>query len=112
VAHTCIGDILVHEIRFIDTFQIWLLLLLLYSDSLRAERSGDRIPEGAKFSAPVQTGSEAHPVSYTKDIGSFPGVKRPGRDVDHPPPSRTEGKERVELYLYSFYLYILLVLLF
>jgi hypothetical protein len=28
-----------------------------------------------------------------------PGVKRPGRDVDHLPPSNTEVKERVELYL-------------
>ena len=33
--------------------------------------------------------------------GSFPGIKRPGRDVDHPPPSSVEVKERVELYLYS-----------
>jgi hypothetical protein len=32
---------------------------------------------------------------------SFPGVKRPGRGVDHPPPSNAEVKERVELYLYS-----------
>jgi hypothetical protein len=32
---------------------------------------------------------------------SFPGVKRPGRGVDHPPPSSTVVKERVELYLYS-----------
>jgi hypothetical protein len=29
------------------------------------------------------------------------GVKRPGRGVDHPPPSSAEVKERVELYLYS-----------
>jgi len=29
------------------------------------------------------------------------GVKRPGRDVDHPPPSSAEVKEKVELYLYS-----------
>ena len=29
------------------------------------------------------------------------GVKRPGRDVDHPRPSSAEVKERVELYLYS-----------
>jgi len=28
----------------------------------------------------------------------FPGVKRPSRGVDHPPPSRAEVKERVELY--------------
>jgi hypothetical protein len=32
---------------------------------------------------------------------SFPWVKQPGRGVDHPPPSSTEVKERVELYLYS-----------
>jgi hypothetical protein len=29
------------------------------------------------------------------------GVKRPGRGVDHPPPSSAKVKERVELYLYS-----------
>jgi len=33
--------------------------------------------------------------------GLFPGAKRPGRDVDHTPPSSAEVKERVELYLYS-----------
>jgi hypothetical protein len=30
-----------------------------------------------------------------------PGVKRPGRGVDHAPPPSAEFKERVELYLYS-----------
>jgi hypothetical protein len=43
----------------------------------------------------------AHPASYTIDTGSFLGVKRPGRGVDHPPPSSVEVKERVELYIYS-----------
>ena len=52
---------------------------------------------GARFSASVQTGSEANPASYTMGTGSFPGVKRPGRGVDHPPPSGAEIKERVEL---------------
>jgi hypothetical protein len=33
--------------------------------------------------------------------GLFPGVKRPGRGVDHPPSSSAEVKDRVELYLYS-----------
>ena len=33
-------------------------------------------------------------------IGSFPGVKGPGRGVDHPLPTSAEVKERVELYLY------------
>jgi hypothetical protein len=32
---------------------------------------------------------------------SCAGVKRPGRGVNHPPPSSAEVKERVELYLYS-----------
>jgi len=41
---------------------------------------------GARFSAPVQNGPGAHPASYTMVTGSFPGVKRPKRGVDHPPP--------------------------
>jgi hypothetical protein len=40
-----------------------------YSDSLQAGRSGDRIPVGARFSAPVQTGPGAHPASYTMRTG-------------------------------------------
>jgi len=39
----------------------------------------------ARFSAAVQTGPGAHPASYTMGSGSLPGVKRPGRSVDHPP---------------------------
>ena len=31
---------------------------------------------------------------------SFPGIKRPGRGVNHPPPSSAEVKERVELCLF------------
>jgi hypothetical protein len=50
---------------------------------------------GARFSAPVLTDPGAHPASYTMGTGSFPGVKRPGRGVDHPPPSSAEVKERV-----------------
>jgi hypothetical protein len=56
---------------------------------------------GARFSARIQTGPEAYPASCTMGTGSFPGVKRPGRGVDHPPPTSAEVKERVELYLYS-----------
>jgi hypothetical protein len=41
-------------------------------------------------SAHVQTGPGAHPPSCTMGIGSFPGVKRPGRGVDHPPPPSAE----------------------
>jgi hypothetical protein len=38
----------------------------------------------AIFSTPVQTDYEARPAPYTMGIGSFPGVKRSRRDVDHP----------------------------
>ena len=34
-------------------------------------------------------------------MGPFPGVKRPGRVADHPPPSKRRGHVRVGLYLYS-----------
>jgi len=47
------------------------------------------------FSAPVQTGLGAHPASYTMGTEPFAEVKRPGRGVDHPPPSSAEVQERV-----------------
>jgi len=47
--------------------------------------SGDRIPVGMRFSAPVQTSPGAHLASFTIGTGSFPGVKWPGRRVDNPP---------------------------
>ena len=88
-------------------FNVSLLLLCgprylsRYSDSLRAGRSGDRIPVGARFSAPLQTGPGAYPASCTMGTGSFPEVKRPGRGADHPPSSKCRGHERVGLYLYT-----------
>ena len=67
---------------------------------MRAGRSGDRIPVETRFSAPVQTGPGVHPAHYTMGADLFPGLKRPGRGVDHTPPSSGEVKETVELYLY------------
>jgi hypothetical protein len=50
----------------------------------------------------VQTGSGAHPASYPMCTGgSFPGVKWPGREADHSPPSSADVKDCVELYLHS-----------
>jgi len=57
----------------------------VYKYIVWAGRSADRIPVVARFSAPVQAGPGAHPAFYTMGIGSFAGVKRPGRGVDHPP---------------------------
>jgi hypothetical protein len=53
------------------------------------------------ISAPLQTGSRTHPPSYTTDNRSFLWAKQPGRGVDHQPPSCTQVKETVELYIYS-----------
>jgi hypothetical protein len=39
--------------------------------TLRAVRSGDRIPVGARFSAPIQTGPGTYPVSCTMVIESL-----------------------------------------
>jgi hypothetical protein len=52
--------------------------------------SGDQVPVGARFSAPVQTSPGAYPFSYTMGTGSFLGVKRLGQGTDHPPPSSAE----------------------
>jgi hypothetical protein len=56
-----------------------------------------RFPAGAgNFSLyhRVQNGSGAHPASYPMgNRGSFRGVKQPGREADHSPPSSTEVKE-------------------
>ena len=54
-------------------------------------------PVGGEIFRTVQTGPETHPASCTMGTGSLLGVKRPGRGVDHPPPSSAEVKDRVEL---------------
>jgi hypothetical protein len=41
----------------------------------------------------VQTGSEAHQVSYPMGTtNSFPGIKRPGCEANHSPPTSVEFK--------------------
>jgi hypothetical protein len=55
----------------------------------------------SRFSVPIQNGTVAHPASCAMRTGAFLRVKRPGGDVDHPPPSSAKVKERVELYFYS-----------
>jgi hypothetical protein len=66
---------------------------------------GFRIPAGAgnvSLRHRVHTSAGAHSFSYRMgNGGSFPGLKRPERKVDHTPPSSAEAKECVELYLHS-----------
>ena len=66
-----------------------------YSDFLRAGRSGDRIPVGARFSASVQTGPEAHPASCAMGTGSFSGV-RCGRGVTLTPHPLLLPRSKIE----------------
>jgi len=65
--------------------KIWSEQLSRHNESLQTGLAGDRIPVGARFSAPVQIGPGAHPASYEISTGSFQGVKRLGRGVDHSP---------------------------
>jgi hypothetical protein len=75
-----------------------------YNAELRAGWSGAQVLTGAlNFSLHhrVQTGSETQLASYPASTrGSFPRVKRPGREHDHSPPSSAEVKEGVELHLH------------
>jgi hypothetical protein len=48
----------------------------------------------ARLSAPVKTDPSAHPASCAMGTGSFPGVKRPARGVDHPPTSSVGVKKK------------------
>ena len=67
---------------------------------LQAERFGVRMPVEAISSSPAQTVVGPPSLPYSGYRVSFPGLKRSGCCVDHPPHSRAEVNERVELYLY------------
>jgi len=91
-----------HVILLKSSISIWGLDIAV-GIATRYGLEGPRIESqwGARFSAPVQTVPGVHPASYAMGTGSFPGIMRPGRGVDHPPSSSTEVKGKVELYLYS-----------
>jgi hypothetical protein len=58
---------------------------------------GVQVPVGSKIFSLlhlVQTGFEVHPASYPMGTGgTFPGIKRPGREADHSPPASAEVKK-------------------
>jgi hypothetical protein len=62
---------------------------------LRTGRAGNRISVGERFSAPVQTGPEAHTASCTMGTGSFPGV-RCGRGVKLTPHPLLVPRSKIE----------------
>jgi len=89
------------KVHFSSISNFWPGWLSRYSDSLRAVRSGDRIPLGRDFPHPFRLalGSTHSPIKWA--TGTFAGVKYPRRGVNLPPPLSAKVEERVELYLYS-----------
>jgi hypothetical protein len=77
-------------------YRMWAGYLSQCSVWLRTGRPGFDF----SYSLCAQTGSGAHPTSYTVGTGgSFPGGKAGlGRDADHSPPSSAELKKEQELY--------------
>jgi hypothetical protein len=71
-----------------------------YSDYQQVGRSGDRIPVGGRnFPHPYRPSLGDHPaLQFT---GGFPGVKWTRHIANHISLPTADGKERVELYLYS-----------
>jgi hypothetical protein len=62
-----------------------------YNDSVRAGWSGDQIPVGGEIFRTRPDRPWGPPsLLYHGYRVSFPGVKRPGRGVDHPFPSSAE----------------------
>jgi hypothetical protein len=55
---------------------------------------------GRKFPHPFKP--PYRPIRYIGYTVSFPGVKRPGRGVDHPPPSSLHGLLQGEIYLHLY----------
>jgi hypothetical protein len=86
------------------TREDWAGMAQWYSAGLRSGWSGVRIPAGVgNFSLPTASrpalGPTHPPIQWV--LGALsPGVKRPGRESDHSPPTSAEVKEWVELYLY------------
>ena len=63
--------------------------------------SADQTPVGGDTSRTSRNTAWAHPASNTMGTGSFPGLQRPVRSLNHLVPYSTKVKERVELYHYS-----------
>jgi hypothetical protein len=56
---------------------------------------------GQVFRTRPNRSRDLNTLLYNRYWVSFPGVKRPGRGVNHPPPSSAEVKEKVQLYFLS-----------
>jgi hypothetical protein len=55
----------------------------------------------------IQNGNGAQPASYPMGIGdSFPGVKWPGHEIDHSPPSTADAKNAQTILPLPQYIFI------
>ena len=107
--------------RLEHTCVFWIAIILLHASKIRGPRvtwpdvaancllylvvawlDGPRVESRWGWDFP-HLSRPAHPASCAMGNGFFPVVKRPERGIDHPTPSSTEVKERVELCLYSFF---------
>jgi hypothetical protein len=80
----------IHDTNNVYVYTLWVEYLSRCSDWLLAGRFGDRIPVGVRFFAHVQIGPGTHPASCTIGTGFIPGVKRPERGAEPPPPPGAE----------------------
>jgi hypothetical protein len=75
----------------------YLRALSQYNYPLRAGRYGDRIPVGARYSAPIKAGPGANQPPLKWVSGLFPGSKSAGAWRLPSTQSTAEVKERVQL---------------
>ena len=86
---------------YVTTSGVWTDITSRYSDSLRAGRSGDRIPVGGEIFC-TRSDRLWGPLSLQyKVYRVFPGDNVVGAWRLPPNPSSAEVKERIELYVYS-----------
>jgi hypothetical protein len=62
---------------------------------------GVRVPVGSRIFSSPNHPSRTALRSTQPPIQWVPGVKRPGREVDHSPPTIAEVKNKVDLYIHS-----------
>jgi hypothetical protein len=72
----------------------------------RSDGSGTEFRWGRDFPHPSRPALGPTQPLYDGHRVSFPGIKRPRGVVNHPPPASAEVKEKVELYLYSPWVFV------
>ena len=77
--HFYTNHVCYNEIHVLTQFRYWAGIAQSVQPLATAGRSGNRVPVGARFSPPIQTGPRAHPAPYTSTGSLSPGLS--GRRV-------------------------------